>query len=294
MAQILIIGGPTAAGKTDLAIEIAEAYGAALVSADAMTVYRGMDIGTAKPPRSVLDRLPHGAIDVREVDEDWSVADFVEAVEAAARQHRRVVVVGGTPFYLSALVRPLADLPAANPDLRAELEALDDPHGRLSIVDPASAARLHPNDRVRVLRALEVSILAGQPMSALWAAGPRAPALVPMRALCWMDREDLRARIAARVGLMVEQGYVAEVEALLARGFDLQHKPMRSFAYVHLIGAVRGELSLEEALRRTDRDTATLARKQRTWGRGLGLDPDSADQIREKAARVFVEAAGLE
>jgi len=240
MAQILIIGGPTAAGKTDLAIEIAEAYGAALVSADAMTVYRGMDIGTAKPPRSVLDRLPHGAIDVR------------------------------------------------------GLEALDDPHGRLMTVDPASAARLHPNDRVRVLRALEVSILAGQPMSALWAAGPRAPALVPMDALCWMDRDDLRARIAARIGIMVEQGYTAEVEALLKRGFDLQHKPMRSFAYVHLIGAVRGELSLEEALRRTDRDTATLARKQRTWGRGLGLDPDSADQIREKAARVFVEAAGLE
>lgn len=286
MSTALIIGGPTATGKTDLAVELALQYGAALLSADAMTVYRGMDVGTAKPARALLDRLPHAAIDEREPDEDWSVADFVDAFHRVSATSARVVVVGGTPFYLRALARPLASLPGADPTLRAELEALPDPHARLREVDPPSAERLHPNDRVRVVRALEVSALSGMPMSALHARDAARPALVPEAHVGWLDRDDLRSRIDARVAGMVEQGYLDEVRRLLDL-WPREIKPLRSFAYTHLVDHLLLELPLDEALRRTARDTWVLARKQRTWARGMGWAPTDPAGIRALARRVF-------
>ncbi|RME26966.1 MAG: tRNA (adenosine(37)-N6)-dimethylallyltransferase MiaA [Deltaproteobacteria bacterium] len=285
VVKLLIIGGPTATGKTAAAIEVARRWPVRLVSADAMQVYRGMDIGTAKPDPATLAAFPHACIDVRDPDEDFSVADFVSAVEEARRHHERVVVVGGTSFWLSALVRPLAALPPSDPAVRAELEALPDPHARLAAVDPDSAARLHPHDRVRVIRALEVHALTGRPMSALWAEGPRHP---PVDAeIAWLDREDLRPRIGQRLHRMMEAGYLDEVAALVARGYGPQHKPMRSLGYAHLSAHLRGELDLAEALRRTERDTWRLARKQRTWGRGMGWQPTDPSGVLRAAERAF-------
>ncbi len=282
---VLILGGTTAAGKSDLAVELAEQWDAALVSADAMTVYRKMDIGTAKPPREVLDRIPHACIDVADPGDDYSVADFVAAFEKVQRSNERVLVVGGTPFYLAALIRPIAAMPAADPATRKALQDLPDPHARLMEVDPQSAARLHRNDRMRVIRALEVHALSGKTMTELHQAGGRT---APVEATTvWMDPGDLKERIEARLSCMVEQGYVGEVEGLLASGFGADIRPMHSFAYRHIVEHVQGGIDLDEAIGRTGRDTWQFARKQRTWARGLGWTAVAPEAVRDAARLAF-------
>lgn len=283
--SVLIIGGPTATGKSAAALQVAERYGAVIVSADAMTVYRHMDIGTAKPAPSTLARYPHRCIDVREPDEEFTVGDFVEAVEQAQREHEHVVVAGGTPFYLAALVRPHAPMPQGDPVVRAQLEALADPHARLAVVDPQSAQRLHRNDRVRVVRALEVFALTGTPMSELQRRPPARPPLAAE--VVWLDREGLRARIDQRLASMLEAGYRDEVAGLLQAGWSADLKPMKSFAYRHLVAHLCDDIELDEAIRRTARDTWRLARKQRTWARGMGWLPGTVDAVLPAAARAF-------
>lgn len=282
---VFLLGGPTAAGKSSLAIELAARHGAVVVSADAMTVYRGLDVGTAKPTAGERSRVRHYGIDIVEPDEDFSVADFVALVETVCAQHDRVVVAGGTPFYLRALVQPLARLPPADPVLRAELEALPDLHGALAAVDPASAARLHPNDRVRVVRALEVHRLTGRSLTALHQEGAARPPLHD--GMAWLDREGLRPRIAARLRQMLDQGYLDELQSALERGVPREARPLRSFSYRHLLDHLDGSVSLEEALRRTERDTWRLARKQRTWARGMGWTPVGPEEARQAAALCF-------
>jgi len=282
---VLIIGGPTATGKSDAALQVAQRYGAVIVSADAMTVYRYMDIGTAKPEPQILARHPHRCIDVRDPDEEFTVGDFVDAVEQAQREHENVVIAGGTPFYLAALVRPHAPMPQSDPVLRAELEALEDPHAQLAEVDPESAQRLHPNDRVRVVRALEVFRLTKTPMSVLQRRPPARPPLAAE--VIWLDREGLRARIDARLASMLEAGYRDEVDALLTAGWGHELKPMKSFAYRHLVAHLREDLALDEAIRRTARDTWRLARKQRTWARGMGWKAGTVDAVLPAAERAF-------
>jgi tRNA dimethylallyltransferase len=267
---VLVIGGPTAAGKTAAAVHVACLYGAAIVGADAMQVYRGLDVGTAKPPPSVRGRYPHACVDVRDVGEDFSVADFIRAVEQTEARARNVIVVGGTPFYLRALVKPLAPMPGADAGLRAELEALEDPHTRLRDVDPAMARKLHPNDRVRIVRALEVHALTGRPMSEIQTTDTPAPRSIEV---VWLDRDDLDARIEARLQRMVERGYFEEVERVLAAGATGDEKPLRAFGYRHIVAACRGDIDRGEALRRTSRDTRRFARKQRTWARSMGWAP---------------------
>lgn len=271
-----MLGGTTAAGKSALAIELAVRSGAPVVSADAMTVYRGLDVGTAKPTAAERALVPHHGIDVRNPDEDFSVTDFVDLVESLAAVHPRVLVVGGTPFYLRGLVRPLAPLPPANPTLRAELETEADLHGLLEQVDPASAARLHPNDRVRLVRALEVHRLTGLPLSLHHARDSGTPRL-PVQ-LAWLDRPDLKSRIENRVRLMMREGYVEETRCAVDRyGPDV--RPLRSFAYRHFVAMLDGTLSEEEAARRTARDTWRFARKQRTFARGMGWTPRTPDEV---------------
>ncbi len=275
MPPPLILTGPTASGKSALALDLARRHGAVIVSADAMTVYRQLDIGTAKPTTAEREAARHFCVDIRDPEEDFSVEEFVEICRAVCAEHPRVIIAGGTPFYLSALVRPLAELPSADPGVRAELERLPDPHAELLRVDPETAARLHPNDRVRVIRALEVYRLTGTAMSALHARGPRR---TPLDApVVWLDREHLRGRIDARIEQMVKAGYLDEVRAVLAGGCPPDARPLRSFAYRHLVAHLRGELTLDEALRRTARDTWRFARKQRTWGRSMGWSTDPRD-----------------
>ena len=280
MAKVLILGGTTGAGKTSLSLELARAWDAAVVSADAMTVYRRLDIGTAKPTVEERRGVPHYALDVRDLSESFDVSDFVAEVAEACAEHPRVIVAGGTPFYLQARVRPRAALPGSDPAVRSEVEALPDPHARLQVVDPESAARLHPNDRVRVVRALEVYRLTGSTLTELHARGAARPPLDA--AVAWLDRPDLSEQVDLRLEWMLGAGYLDEARGLLDQGVDPTLKPLRSFSYRHMIGHVQGALSLDEAVRRTRRDTLKLARRQRTWARGLGwaaTDPDSVRRL---------------
>ena len=269
--RVIVLGGPTAAGKSAAALDLAEALGAVIVCADAMTVFRGLDVGTAKPTAADRARVPHFGLDTVDPPDEWSVADFVAEVEAVRAVHPRVLVVGGTPFWLRALVHPLARLPPGDPVVRAAIEAREGLHDALAAVDPVSAARLHPNDRVRIVRALEVHALTGQSLSALHAAGAARPPLAD--GVVWLDHPELRARIDARLdGMLAGGGYRAEAEAALA-AHGAEARALRSFAYSHIVAWIQGRLGLEDARAATARDTWVCARKQRTWARSQGWAP---------------------
>ncbi len=266
-------------------MEIAAQYGATVVSADAMTVWRGLDVGTAKPTAEERLRVPHRCIDVRDLHEEFNVADFLDEVDAARLEGGRVVIAGGTPFYLAGLVRPMAILPAPNHTIRAELNVLADPWTYLQEVDPVLAAKLHPNDRVRIIRALEVYRITGEPMSQRQ-KGP--PARAPIAAkVAWLDRDDLRERISTRLQEMRGRGYVEETRRVLEQGTPHQHRVLRSFAYRHIVEHIVSGLDLDEAFRRTERDTWRLARKQRTWSRGLGWLAAAPDDAHEFARTLW-------
>ncbi len=287
-APVLVLAGPTAAGKSDAALAVAERLGAVVVSADAMQVYRGMDIGTGKLPLSARARVPHLCIDVVEPDEAFDAADFVRVADRAIAEGP-AVVCGGTSLYLQALRRGLVQTPDPDPVVRAEVAAHPEPHRWLMELDPALAARLHPHDRVRISRGVEVFLQTGQRLSDLHDAHAAAPDRVDAR-LVWLDRPDLEARIDARVLQMVGDGYVAEVERLLERGFSRELKPMRSLGYRHLADHLLDGIGLDEAIRRTQRDTRRFAHKQRTWRKALGgvdVDARDLDRVIEAARRAL-------
>lgn len=285
---VLVLAGPTAAGKTALAVAIARAWGAVVVSADAMQVYRGLDVGTAKATAAERAEVPHFGLDVVDPDQPFDAAAFVALAEAVIAGHPRVVVAGGTSLYLQALVRGLVETPPVDPALRAELEALADPHAELQRVDPELAARLHPHDRVRIVRGLEVHRQSGQRLSALQAGHAARPDRYEHVGI-WLDDPDLRAhdaRIDARIEGMVARGYLDEVRGLVAR-WPRTLKPLQSFGYRHLVEHVLDGLPLDEALRRTARDTRRFARKQRTWMRSLGYARMGPDEAAAAAARLW-------
>ena len=276
--SVFVIAGPTATGKTAAALAVAAAYGAVVVSADAMAVYRGMDIGTAKATPAERGPIPHFGVDVVDPDEAFDAAAFVALADGVVAAHDRVVVAGGTSLYIQAFVRGLVDTPPVDPALRARLEALPDPHGALARVDPVLAGRLHPNDRLRIVRGLEVFEQTGRRLSDLHDAHAAAPDRVPAAGV-WLDDPDTEAhdaRIAQRVEAMIASGYLAEVRTLLDRGYARTLKPMQSLGYRHLADHLVDGLPLAEAVRRTVRDTRRFARKQRTWRRVLAL-PEIAD-----------------
>jgi tRNA dimethylallyltransferase len=278
--RALVLGGPTASGKTAAALAVAEAWGAVVLSADAMQVYRGMDVGTAKATPDERARVEHFGVDVRDPYEAFDAADFVALADEVLVARPRVVVAGGTSLYLQALQRGLVETPRPDPVRRAELLADPGLYARLQEVDPELAARLHPRDLVRVVRGVEVFEATGERLSALQAAHARAPDRVTVEAV-WLDAPDLEARIDARVLRMVEEGYVEEVRVLLDAGVDRALKPMRSLGYRHLADHLIDGVPLDEAVRRTQRDTRRFAHKQRTWHNALrypraGDDPTSA------------------
>jgi tRNA dimethylallyltransferase len=287
---VVFLGGPTASGKTEASLVVAETWGAHVLSADAMQVYRGMDIGTAKASAEEQARVPHHGIDVVDPDEPFAVADFLALAQPLLDAGTRLVVAGGTSLYMRALVRGLVPTPSVDPALRAELEARGDLYAALTEVDPALAARLHPNDRVRLVRGMEVYLQSGQRLSELQAAHAAEPDKVEAHAL-WLDRDDLYARIDARVEAMVAAGYVDEVGRLLDAGHAPTLKPMRSLGYRHLAAHLLGALPLDEAVRRTQRDTRHFARKQRTWANTLRWPEVRADTV-DAAVRTAEAAWG--
>jgi tRNA dimethylallyltransferase len=271
---LLVIVGPTAVGKTALSIALAQALGGEIVSADSRQVYRHMDVGTAKPSRDEQARVRHHLIDVVEPNDTFTVARFVEladgAIADAGARHVPLIATGGTPLYFKALFEGMFEGPGASSEVRERLRQLsnDQLHARLAEVDPAAAARLHRNDTKRLIRALEVFELTGQPISSLqkeWGdPAQRHPAV--WVGLDW-DRDALNRRINARVKQMMEAGWLEETRDLLRRYGELSKTAAEATGYAELIRHLRGELSLEDAGEQIKIATRQLARRQMKWFR---------------------------
>src|SRR5688572_5706836 len=272
---LLVVAGPTGVGKTAAAIALARRLPLEVVSADSRQVYRGMDTATGKPSAAERAAVDHHLIDVVDPDDRYSAARFrQEAAAAIAGIHARgrlPVVVGGTGLYIRALLRGLDSAVPADPAFRAELAGIAAEHGRGALHDrlretaPAMARRLHPNDAVRVMRALE-RLRAGAPVGdeqRAWRDGE--PAWDTVYIGLTMDREALGRRLRTRAAGMVEAGLAAEVCGLLAHGYDPGLPAMQSIGYRQFADVARGDLSPAEALRLMQRDTVRYARRQWTW-----------------------------
>jgi tRNA dimethylallyltransferase len=296
--------GPTASGKTGVAVELVRRLPLDIISVDSALVYRGMDIGTAKPGPDTLARAPHRLIDIRDPAEAYSAAEFrADALAAMAEissRGRVPLLVGGTFLYFRALEQGLSDMPAAVPEIRARLEAearrdgLACLHARLAQVDPAAAARIHVTDPQRILRALEVYEQTGEPMSVFHARGRNAalPYRLLKLALLPEDRAVLHARIAARFRDMLAAGLVEEVRRLYQRG-DLgpELPAMRAVGYRQVWAHLAGEIGYEELPERGIVATRQYARRQLTWLRGeaniehyAADDALVADRVAERVA----------
>ncbi|MCF7542529.1 tRNA (adenosine(37)-N6)-dimethylallyltransferase MiaA [Pseudomonas petrae] len=280
--------GPTAAGKTDLAIELTKVLPCELISVDSALVYRGMDIGTAKPSKALLDKYPHRLIDILDPSQSYSAADFrTDALQAMAEITARgkiPLLVGGTMLYFKALLEGLADMPAADAEIRAQIEAQAASqgwqalHDELASIDPVSAARIHPNDPQRLVRALEVFRVSGMSMtahreqqsaqSAQASASGRhqLPYTVANLAIGPTDRKVLHDRIAVRFRQMLDEGFVEEVIALRSRGDLHSNLPsIRAVGYRQVWDHLDGKLTRDEMQERGIIATRQLAKRQFTW-----------------------------
>ncbi|MFM8999717.1 MAG: tRNA (adenosine(37)-N6)-dimethylallyltransferase MiaA [Actinomycetota bacterium] len=273
---LLALVGPTASGKTAVALAIAEALDAEIVSVDSMLLYRGLDIGTAKPTPAERARVPHHLVDIADPGEAFSVQRYQELARVAlagiAARGRRALLVGGSGLYFRAVVDDL-EFPATDPDLRAALEAEAEREGqpalyaRLAATDPIAASRIEPGNVRRTVRALEVAAVTGRPFSSFgsdWGAYPservRAVGVLP-------DRAAIDRRIEARVRSMVDAGFVDEVRGLLARGGIGRITAGQAIGYADVARHLAGETTIEDAIEATVRRTRALARRQIAWFR---------------------------
>ncbi|MEW6330992.1 MAG: tRNA (adenosine(37)-N6)-dimethylallyltransferase MiaA [Pseudomonadota bacterium] len=277
----IFLMGPTAAGKTALALELHDAFPVEIISVDSSQVYRGMDIGTAKPTREEQARAPHRLIDIRDPAESYSAAEFcadaLREMEAITRAGRIPLLVGGTMFYFHALEFGLSDLPSADAEIRERLSAeaaqkgWEELHRRLQAVDPESARRIHPNDTQRIQRALEVYELTGQSLSELASASQRAALPYrPIKLALWpQDRKLLHSRIERRFHLMLEQGFIQEVEKLYARGDLKPAMPsLRMVGYRQIWDYLTKKVNYSEMTEQALAATRQFAKRQITWLRG--------------------------
>lgn len=298
-APLLFLMGPTASGKTALALQLAGRLPLDVISVDSGMVYRGLDIGTAKPAATVLARVPHRLIDICDPAEAYSAgrfrADALREIAAIRARGRQPLLVGGTGLYFRALAAGLSVLPPADAALRARLDAEAAQegwpalHARLARIDAASAARIQPNDAQRIQRALEVHALTGRPLSVLQRSARPAPLPVRKLVLACPDRALGRQRIAARFHAMLGAGLLGEVERLYRRGdLGLQLPAIRLVGYRQAWQHLAGELSREEMSVRAIVATCQLAKRQRTWLRAEAgaewFDPD-APQLVDKVLK---------
>lgn len=276
---ILVIVGPTGSGKTDTAVLAALALGGEIITADSMQVYRGMDIGTAKPTPEEQRGVPHHLIDVVNPDEEFSVAEYVALAdriiaEIAGRGHVPIIA-GGTGLYINALIDRWEFPPQpANFELREQLKDVAEREGpealleRLRAVDPASAERLHPNDVKRVIRALEVHQLTGRPLSSYDYKPGEGARPAPYRALIYgltLSREVLNARLEQRVHAQLAAGLLEEVRRLYESGYGPELSAMKGITYRQLVGYLRGDYDFDTAVELMVRDNRRYAKRQYTW-----------------------------
>ena len=295
--------GPTATGKTEVAMALADRLPLGLISVDSAMVYRHMDIGSGKPSRELLEKYPHRLVDIREPWEQYSAGDFAvdadEAIRNASGEGRIPFLVGGTFLYFRSLVRGLSDLPVADPQVRAELDARGERegwpalHAELARIDPDAAARIGVSDRQRIQRALEVWQLTGQPISALQGRRSRtSPGRFLRIGLVARNRQVLVERIGLRLQRMLERGFVAEVERLLSLpGMHAGQPALRAVGYRQLARFVAGECTRAEAEEQALAATRQLAKRQLTWLRRedcdlwLDMEADDLAGTLEKAVR---------
>lgn len=300
-ADCWYLSGPTASGKTGIGLELAELLNAEIISMDSMTLYREMDIGTAKPTLEQRQRVPHHLLDVLSPTEDYSLSNYLDATREKVAEirgrEREVLFIGGTPLYLKALLRGIFEGPPADWEFRQRVEeeieqiGLAALHKRLEQVDPLSAAKLHPNDKRRIIRALEVRRATGQPISHLQTQFDEGlPAdQCKVVVLSW-PRDVLHERINSRVDVMFAEGFVEEVTGLLERHGSLSRTASQAVGYCEVIAHVHGESDLEPTIEAVKSRTRQFARRQDTWFRSLSecrsfpLQGDLDEQ--EVAARI--------
>ena len=276
--SLICIVGPTAVGKTEIAIQLAQHLDAEIVSLDSRQIYREMNIGTAKPTLDQRGAVPHHLIDCVDVDQSFSVAEYQRladsAIEEIRERSKRTIVVGGAGLYFRGLIDGLFDGPGADVEIRAKLQREADEHGnvalheRLRRCDPEAANQVHPNNRVKVIRALEVYELTGKPISALQQQWKMNEPRYPFRAFGLnMPREVLYRRIEERVDRMVEAGLIEEVKGLLDQGYPRNCIAMQSFGYKELIDYLDGKRTFDEAIALLKQNTRRFAKRQLTWFR---------------------------
>lgn len=279
--HVVCLMGPTASGKTGLAVELAEHHNFEIISVDSALVYKGMDIGTAKPDAELLARAPHRLIDIIDPLESYSAADFVfDAVEQSQEilaKGKTPLLVGGTMMYFNALQKGLAEMPQANAELRAviEVEAAEKGwvalHEELRAIDPEAASRIHPNDPQRLQRAIEVYRLTGKTMTQFWAQQEAVSLPFDMINMAVMPKERsvLHARIERRFYDMMDRGFLAEVENLYKRGdLSIDMPSMRCVGYRQLWQYLEGDDLLDDAIFKGVVASRQLAKRQLTWLRG--------------------------
>jgi tRNA dimethylallyltransferase len=276
---VVLLAGPTASGKTSLSLELAARFSAEIVNADSMQVYRRMEIGTAKPTREQRRIVPHHLIDVADPDEPFDAARYLAMagpVIADIRKRCRLpLVVGGTGLYMRVLTQGICPGPSPDSEVKKRLIA-DEKSGGLDLlysdllrIDPESAARIHRNDRQRIIRALEVFYVGRVPLSALQKSHGFRQRLFPaIKVFINREREELYERINQRVDRMLEEGFKSEVASLLSMGYTAELKSMQSIGYRQMAAHLAGAISIQEAASRIKRESRHYAKRQITWFRG--------------------------
>ena len=278
--RALMLLGPTACGKTAVSLMLAREFAAEIISVDSALIYRGMDIGTAKPTKEEQGGVPHHLIDILDIEESYSAAAFAEDAERLigeiSGRDRYPLLVGGTMLYAKALREGMDESPATDPAVRERITALGEElgwpamHERLTQVDPVTAARLAPNDRQRIGRALEVFEITGKPLSSLHTGTKVYDPTLAVAALFPQDRAKLHEMIGKRFDAMVEAGFLDEVRTLMARpGFDENLPSMRAVGYRQAIAYLKGETDFEQFLESGKAATRQLAKRQITWLRSM-------------------------
>jgi tRNA dimethylallyltransferase len=273
-APLIIICGPTATGKSDLALEVAQKYDGEIINADSMQLYQGMDIGTAKLTVEERRGIPHHLLDILKVSQDASVAQYQEqaraAIEDIQSRGKVAIVVGGTGLYIKSIVDEM-NFPETDPDLRkkledeAELLGAAELYSRLRLLDPEAAAAIEPANTRRIIRALEVIEVTGKPYSANLPSDTSLRFPDALHIGLSMERSSLAPRIEARVHRMFEQGLIAEVESLLSEGLLEGATAQRAIGYAQVIALIRGELTQNLAIEETVVATRQYVRRQETW-----------------------------
>ncbi len=302
--KIVVLGGPTGVGKTRLSLALAAAFGAHIINADSMQIYRYMDIGTAKPTPEEQAAAPHHLIDIVDPDQEFNAADYLRAarplIDGLHAEQVPSVVVGGTGLYLRSLLKGLFEGPGQDPALRERLkeearvkgrEAL---HARLASLDPDSAARLHPHDLVRIVRALEVLEVTGRPISAFQTEHALAERPYEVLFYCLnLPRQELYERIELRTAVMLEQGLIEETAALLERGYSPDLKPLQAIGYKEAVAQLQGRLTRQEAAAEIAKQTRRFAKRQLTWFRGqpeaVWRSPADVDVVLREAEEFWKE-----